>query len=250
MATISSACLASLLSSCRLLQVIITLKLIRMTTEMVKTDFLVWDFQKLALENCSLDAPSVNAIAQNSGLQVSEPNFCCQNKTLTKNRSKKRNEIEKTKTQVLHLGGTSGLTGPLVTNLLASCPSIQVSTMCRKQFNQHVQKAIQSTCAESISKNSQLKWKLNFAGAEHRLDKSSCSWRGSCCHRYLSAFSILERALLLPFSCVHWLSFPNVNPIFVIFLIFANISQVWIPILRGSAFPATETLFSIPTSVP
>ena len=114
----------------------------------------------------------------------------------------------------------------------------------------HVQKVIQSTCAESISKNSQLKWKLNFAGAEHRLDKSSCSWRGSCCHRYLSAFSILERALLLPFSCVHWLSFPNVNPIFVIFLIFANISQVWIPILRGSAFPATETLFSIPTSVP
>jgi len=70
MATISSACLASLLSSCRLLQ-------------------------KLALENCSLDAPAVNAIAQNSGLQV------------------------------LHLGGTSGLTGPLVTNLLASCPSIQ-----------------------------------------------------------------------------------------------------------------------------
>jgi len=70
MATISSACLASILSSCRLLQ-------------------------KLALENCRLDAPSVNAIAQNSGLQV------------------------------LHLGGTSGLTGPLVTNLLASCPSIQ-----------------------------------------------------------------------------------------------------------------------------
>ena len=152
MATISSACLASLLSSCRLLQVIITLKLIRMTTEMVKTNFLVWDFQKLALENCSLDAPAVNAIAQNSGLQVSEPIFCCQNKILTKNRSKKklmRNEIEKTKTQVLHLGGTSGLTGPLVTNLLASCPSIQVSTMCRKQFNQHVQKVFQSICAES-----------------------------------------------------------------------------------------------------
>ena len=97
------------------------------------------DFQKLALENCSLDAPSVNAIAQNSGLQVSEPIFCCQNKILTKNRFKKklmRNEIEKTKTQVLHLGGTSGLTGPLVTNLLASCPSIQVSTMCRKYFKE------------------------------------------------------------------------------------------------------------------
>ena len=41
---------------------------------MVKTvaDFLICKFQKLALENCCLDAPAVDAIAQNSGLQVSK----------------------------------------------------------------------------------------------------------------------------------------------------------------------------------
>ena len=74
MATISSVCLASLLSSCRLLQVIIALK-----DEDDKwagvSNFCIWDFQKLALENCSLDAPAVTAIAQNSGLQVSEQKF-------------------------------------------------------------------------------------------------------------------------------------------------------------------------------
>ena len=48
--------------------------------------------------------------------------------------------LSRDQTQVLHLGGTSGLTAPLVTNLLASCPSIQVPDvnpsveMCRKHF--------------------------------------------------------------------------------------------------------------------
>ena len=64
MATISSACLASLLSSCRLLQVIYR------EVKKAVADF--FKFQKLALENCHLDAPAVNAIAQNSDLQVLE----------------------------------------------------------------------------------------------------------------------------------------------------------------------------------
>ena len=36
---------------------------------------LTFNFQKLALENCHLNPQSVDAIAQNAGLQVSQMNY-------------------------------------------------------------------------------------------------------------------------------------------------------------------------------
>jgi len=70
MATLSPTCLSSLLATCRQLK-------------------------KLALENCELDPPAVEAIAGNPDLQA------------------------------LHLGGTRGLSAPLVTRILQACTQIQ-----------------------------------------------------------------------------------------------------------------------------
>jgi len=120
MATISSTCLASLLSSCRLLQ-------------------------KLALENCRLNEAAVNAIAQNSGLQV------------------------------LHLGGTYGLTGPLVTHLLASCPMIQELNIGWTGLTMAGVEAVVTGVSPNIER-------LCFSGNRDALLDSHLSTLGDRCH--------------------------------------------------------------------